>query len=486
MRGAEEADAVPPGAWLALAVAALGFVLVGFNSTATNIAFADINDTFDDVSATTVSWIAAGYFIASGAFLPLGGRLADRRGRKRIFLTGLALFSVSAVASAIAPSIWFLIAARVLQALAGALVVPASLTLALPAFPASRRTSAIGLWSAAGPLSAAIAPTLVAELLAVTSWRWVYFVTAPAAGLLLLLGLTVHESSVAQPEGHLDLFGAALATAGIALMVVAVSQSVEWGVTASVVIAAVGAGILMLFVRRTLAHPHPLLNLSLLRIREVWVANLANAFISVVALSIWLVWPLYLSQVWDYSTAGVGRGLTVGPVAAGLSVLVFSRLADQHGTRSFIRLGTALQFCSLLWAVVFLGPEPAYWTEFAPALVLFGVGWGMTTPLLNSLALSAVEERYWAETNAGFNTMRFVAAAIGTAGAIAIIGDPDRVDLAAAYDRTFLFFTVWIALAGVVVFLFLPSGAGIRRPAVTAPTASAPPARTSPPPRPSR
>jgi MFS family permease len=191
--------------------------------------------------------------------------------------------------------------------------------------------------------------------------------------------------------------------------------------------------------------------------------------------------------VWDYSTAGVGRGLTVGPVAAGLSTVVFSRLADQHGTRSFIRLGTALQLGSLLWAVLFLGPEPAYWTAFAPALMLFGLGWGMTTPLLNSLALSAVDERYWAETNAGFNTMRFVAAAIGTAGAIAIIGDPDRVDLSAAYDRTFLFFAVWIALAGVVVFLFLPSGAGRRRPAVTAPTASGPPARTSPPPtRPNR
>jgi hypothetical protein len=127
--------------------------------------------------------------------------------------------------------------------------------------------------------------------------------------------------------------------------------------------------------------------------------------------------------------------------------------------------------------VLFLGPEPAYWTEFAPALVLFGVGWGMTTPLLNSLALSAVEERYWAETNAGFNTMRFVAAAIGTAGAIAIIGDPDRIDLVTAYDRTFLFFMVWIALAGVVVFVFLPSGAGRRRPAVTPPTASGPPVR---------
>jgi hypothetical protein len=326
----------------------------------------------------------------------------------------------------------------------------------------------------------------VAELLAVTSWRWVYFVTAPAAVLLLLAGLTLDETSVADTEGHLDLPGAVLATAGIGLVVVAISQSVAWGLPVSLAVACVGAGILVLFVRRTLEHPHPLLNLGLLRIREVWVANLANAFISVVALSIWLVWPLYLSQVWDYSTEGVGRGLTVGPVAAGLSTLLFSRLADQHGTGSFIRLGTAIQFCSLLWAVLFLGPEPAYWTEFAPALALFGIGWGMTTPLLNSMALSAVDERYWAETNAGFNTMRFVAAAIGTAAAIAIIGDPDRVDLSAAYDRTFLFFSVWIALAGVVVFLFLPSGAGRTRAVVTAPTASGPPDRTSPRPDPGR
>ncbi|MCP3857164.1 MAG: MFS transporter [Actinomycetia bacterium] len=449
-------EKVPARAWRALAVASLGTVVVGWNSTATNIAFRDIADSFPASNATTVSWVASGYLIGTAAFLPLGGRLADRLGRRRIFLSGLALFAVSAILSALAPTVLILIAARGLQALAGGMVLPASLALVLPGFPESRRSSAIGLWSAAGPLSAAFAPGLSAWLLSVTDWRWVYAISTPIALVMFVAGLLILEELEPEPGHHrLDLLGAALGTAGIGLVVLAISQGSDWGYASPWTILAALEGVAALggFLAMSLHHPEPLLNVRLFRLRGVWVANAANFFISFVSLPIWLVWPLYLGWVWDYSNQAVGLGLTAGPVCAGISTVLFSRLSDRIGARPFIRLGPLFMMISVMWCFLRLDATPNYWAEFAPSLGLFGLGWGMCIPQLNSMAVAEVEQRFWGETNATFNTLRYAGAAVGTAGAIAILGSEDRPDLLEAFDRSFLFFAVSILISAVLVWI---------------------------------
>ncbi len=138
-------DAVPATAWRALAVGAAGFVLVGFNGTATNIAFGDIAASFPNEPETTVGFVSSGYLVGTAAFLPLAGRIADRTGRRRVFLLGVALFGLTAMVSAIASNIWVLVAARFVQSIGGALVIPASLSMVLPLFPVGRRSSAARL-----------------------------------------------------------------------------------------------------------------------------------------------------------------------------------------------------------------------------------------------------------------------------------------------------------------------------------------------------
>ena len=150
-------EAVSGRAWRALTVASLGTVLVGFNSTATNIALDAIQESYVGATAADVGWGIAGFMVGTAAFLPLAGRLADRTGRKRMFLTGLALFALSAVASALAPTVWTLNLARVLQAVGGAAILPASLSLVLPLFPAS---AAALPQSVCGPLPVPWLPAL--------------------------------------------------------------------------------------------------------------------------------------------------------------------------------------------------------------------------------------------------------------------------------------------------------------------------------------
>ena len=447
---------VPARAWRALGVGAAGFVLFGFNATATNLAFGAIIDTFPDVSESVVSWVASGFLVASAAFLPLGGRLADRLGRRRIFNIGLVGFAVFAVLSAAAPTIWILIAGRVGQAIAGALVIPASLAMALPGFPEHRRSSAVATWAAAGPLSAALAPSAAAALLQVGSWRWVYLLSAPLALTVFAASLIlVPRSKGADDDEALDIVGTVLATTSIALFIVGISQSSDWGIATPETVLTVVASLMFgwWFIRRSQKHPAPLLNLSLLRIPEVAVANIANLLMSTTSLSIWLVWPLWLGRVWGYSSGRIGLAITVGPVCAGTATVLGGRLADRHGHRWLMIIGSALATSAVLWSYVMLGREPDYVRELLPTIMGFGLGWGIANPSMNSWALSQVPQTAFGETNATFNTIRNLGGAIGVSTVVSLIGDRDRPDVLAAYDRTNLFLATAIGLSCVTVIV---------------------------------
>lgn len=452
----EISEPISARAWRALGVSAAGYVLFGFNSTATNLAFGDISDSFDGVSQTTVSWVASAYFIASAAFLPLGGRLADRVGRRRIFNIGLIGFCLSALLSAFAPTVWILIGARALQAASGALVIPASLAMILPEFPVSRRSTAVAAWSAAGPLAAAIAPTTAALLLGFTSWRWVYAVSAPVALITFVLAHRfVSESSGEDDDARLDLGGTLLAVAGIALLVVGISQGSTWGWTsaATVLILAEAIAMGVVFVIRSSNHAAPLLNLGLFRIPEVSIANLSNFFISVTSSPIWLLWPLWLGRIWGYEPWRIGLAITAGPIFAGTSTILSGRLVERIGHRWPMIVGTAISTSAVLWSYFMFDPDPNYWLRFFPTVAGFGVGWGMSQPTMNSWALAHVPPDYFGESNATFNTLRNIGAAVGTAGGLAILGSPDRPDALAAYDRANLFFAAWVGLSCLTVLI---------------------------------
>lgn len=450
----QQRDPVSPQAWRALAVGAAGYVLFGFNSTATNLAFGPIADDFSGVSETTVSWISSGFFIASAAFLPLGGRLGDRIGRRRIFNLGLFGFALFAVLSAVAPSIWVLIGARVGQAMAAAAVIPASLAMALPQFPESRRPSAVATWAAAGPLSAGLAPSTAAMLLEISNWRWVYAISVPAALIILAFAYRYVPGGQTEPsDGRLDLFGTALATAAIGLLILGIGQGPGWGwlngQTISVLVGAVLLG--ALFLVRSGRHPTPLLNLRLFRHPEVALANTANLLMSITSLSIWLVWPLWLGRVWEYSNSRIGLAITIGPVCAGLSTLVGGRVADRYGQRWLMIFGSALATAAVVWSIVRFDAEPDYVGQVLPTIAGFGTGWGLSNPSMNSWALGRVPQAVYGEVNAAFNTIRNLGGAIGVSAVIAIIGAADRPDVLDAYDRANTFLATSIGLSCLTV-----------------------------------
>jgi len=461
---------IPTRAWKALAVSGLGYSLMSFNTTATNLAFGRISETFSSSRPTTLSWVASVFFIGLASLLPVSGRLADRVGRRKVFRIGLAIFAVGSLLSAFAPFAGFLIGARFVTAIGGALVLPSSLAAVLPEFPKDRHYTAVAVWAACGPIASAAAPALSAFVLAVTSWRVLFALSTPIAlGALLAGWRAIGESSAEGPHGRLDWAGVVIGTAAIASMVFAAGQGPALGWSApAVLVAYVGMVVLTpLFLLRCLRHPEPLLNLGVFRLRPVWVANLANFVLNLAGMGTWLVWPLWFARVWDYNAVQTGFALLPGPMLSGVLTTLGGRFAERHGHEVIVRVGALVTVVAMGLPIVTLSAVPNYLTGAFAACALAGGGWAMTQPPLNSGVLSRVGANYYAEVNASFNTIRNVSGALGVAIAIAIIGDEDRLDVLAAYERVWwTFFVVALVLVAVVYVLYPRGG----RPVTEAPT----------------
>ena len=185
-----------------------------------------------------------------------------------------------------------------------------------------------------------------------------------------------------------------------------------------------------------------MLNLHLFRRRNVWVTQLANFLVGLSSQSLWLLWPLFLLNVWNYGVAAVGLALTLGPIAAGFSTITFSRLGERWNAVGFCRTGSAMQIASVGWMVLTLGTTPNYWFIMAPSIALFGLGWGMCVPLLNSVALKAVPEKYFGEVSGLFNTLRYASAAIGIAALFAVLTEDSGAASLVYYQRALVFFLI--------------------------------------------
>ncbi len=452
----------------------LGFSLMSFNTTATNLAFGDIADTFEGTSTGAMSWVASIFFIGLASLLPLSGRLADRTGRRRVFRAGLVTFAVGSVLSAVAPGVEVLIAARLVTAAGGAMILPSSLAVILPEFPKDRHFSAVAFWSATGPLASALAPGLSALVLAVANWRILFLLSAPIALVAYVGSLgSLRESKAEHRSGTLDVVGAVLGTGAVAALVFAASFGSERGWTSAPIVGALLAAAVLfpVFLQRCRVHPQPLLNLQVFTVPAVAVANLANFLLNFTSLANWLVWPLFFSRVWGFSKLETGLALLPGPIIGGFVTVAGGRLAERIGHERLVAWGAAIATVAVVWPVLFLQEEPSY-LRIAPAMALFGMGWSLTNPPLNSGVVSRVSADLYGEVNASFNTVRNIAAALGIAVAVTIVGPADRVDPMTAYRQVFVVLAASVAACWVVLrFVYRRVGA---IPATSAPTAATP------------
>lgn len=449
---------------LALATATGAMLLISFVTTATNLAVPALERQFAGRSLATVSWVVSAFNVAQVTLMLVGGRLADRRGRKPVFLTGLAVFALGALASALSPTLELLIAARIVQAVGAALVLPTSLVSVLPSYPPERHASVVSLWSSMGTVGSTVAPTVAAGLLSAGGWRIVFAVAAPlallgaAVGWATLPDTGAGDDATPGPSARLDGVGAGAGTLFVGGLAFALVQGRVWGYTSPVVVGAALSAALAgaLFLTRSLRHPEPLVDLRLLREPTFAVPAASSALLAAAAAATWFIYPLFMSQEWGFSILEVGLGMSPGALVMVGVTLLAGRLADRHGYRRQLVFGSWLPVAGVAWMSVFLRPETSYAVGFLPGTVLIGVGMGLVVGPMNSAALSVIPSASLGAANAAFNTLRFFGTALGVALAAAVLGDTTGADRAAAFQLALRLVTVVMAGAPVVLALAYP------------------------------
>jgi EmrB/QacA subfamily drug resistance transporter len=442
--------------WKVFVVVSIGVFMSSLDLFIVNIAFPDLQRDFAGTSLAGLSWVLSAYAIVFAALLVPAGRIADRVGRRRAFLGGLAAFTAASALCAIAPSVPTLVAARVLQAAGGAFLLPTSLGLLLPEFPPERRATAVGLWGAVGGVAAALGPP-IGGLLVEASWRWVFLVNLPIGLAALWAASSVlHEVRESQDSPRPDLVGAGVLAIGIGALALGIVKGSDWGWGSPEIVGSFAAAALLVaaFAWRSAHHPAPVIEPAILRVRSFAVANVASALFFAAFGAMLLTNVTFLTAVWGYSTLTAGLALAPGPVMAAIFSAPAGRLSDRFGQRAVAIPGGLLCAVSFTWLIWRVGPTPAYAADFLPGWLVGGAGVGLSISSLASAAAASLPPQRFATGTGVFGMSRQIGTALGIAVTVAILSGASAADPMGAFDSAWTVMAVIsLAVAGVAIAL---------------------------------
>jgi len=377
--------------WLALVILCAASLMIILDGTIVTVALPTIQAGLG-FTAASLSWVMTTYLIAFGGLLLLGGRLGDLLGRKRVFLAGLAVFTVASLACGLATSPAMLIAARFVQGAGAAGVSAVSLGMIVRLFTdPAQQARAIGAFAFTGAVGASAGLIAGGLLVQYASWHWIFFVNLPI-GLIAGLGaarVLVSDQPARVGQGA-DGLGALLATGGVMLGVFAIAQPASWwtGLLAVVLL----AGFTVRQARLQSAGRMPLLPLRVLASRNVAGANLAQLLIIGAAMGFQVIVILYMQRALGYSPARAGLGLVpTAAVIAVVSLLLSARLTSRFGARRLLLAGLVM-ITAALALLTQVPSHTAYAWPLLPLLALFGLGGGLTLPAVTSLGMSSATD----------------------------------------------------------------------------------------------
>jgi len=405
--------------WLALAVIVIAQFMVVLDVAIVNVALPTIKTDLH-FSQESLQWVVTAYSILFGGMLLLGGRLADLFGRRRLFITGLALFTAASLLDGLAWSEGSLIAFRGLQGLGAALVSPAALSILTTTFEEGPdRNRALGIWGAVSGSGGAAGVLLGGLLTSSFDWSWVFFINVPVGIAALALTVRIVEESRSESGSrYLDLPGAASVTAGLMLLVYAMTRAVQhgWGDTQTIALLGLSAALLITFVAVEVSSRAALLPLRLFRLRTLTGSNAVGFLYGATVFSQFFLLTLYMQQVLHYSAMQTG----VAYLTLTLAVIVFANvsqaLALRIGIRPVLVTGLALSLGALvLYARLPVGGR--YFWDLFPAFLIGGIGMAFTFIPMTIGALAGVRGSEAGVASGLVNTSQQVGGAIGVAAA---------------------------------------------------------------------
>jgi EmrB/QacA subfamily drug resistance transporter len=443
--------------WLALAVIVAAQFMVILDVAIVNVALPSIKTELH-FSEESLQWVITAYAILFGGALLLGGRLADVFGRRRLFIAGVGLFSLSSLLSGLAWSAGSLIVFRGLQGLGGALLAPAALSILMTTFREGRdRNIALGIWGAASGSGGAAGVLLGGVLTSYVHWSWIFFINVPVGAALIAVAPTLlQESRALLAHRRFDVAGAASVTSGLMLFVYSLTRAAQhgWSDSWTIALLAVSAGLIAAFVAIERRSAAPLLPLRIFRQRTLAAANATGVVIAAVGFSMFFLLALYLQQVLRYSAIQTG----VAFVAITLTIVAFSNVAQTLVTRLGVRrvlvAGLVLDTAALAW-LSRMPLDGHYFSDIFPALLVAGVGMALSFVPMTIAGLTGVHPADAGIASGLINTSRQMGGAIGLAAVSTIaasVSGPNPTASALTHGFQVAFYALTgLAVVGIVI-----------------------------------
>jgi EmrB/QacA subfamily drug resistance transporter len=406
-----------PSRWLALTLIVAAQFMVVLDVSIVNVALATIKRDLG-FSAASLQWVITAYAIVFGGFLLLGGRIADLLGRRRVFIAGIALFTVGSALSGLAWSAGSLVVFRGIQGLGGALFAPAGLSLLMTTFKEGReRNTALGIWGAGAGAGGAVGVLLGGVLTSYLSWPWIFYINVPVGiALVALIPRYLSEGRGLVAERHFDVAGATSITASLMVLVYALTRATQhgWGNVTTIALlsaAVVLAGAFVAIERRAAS---PLLPFEVFRGTTLGTATFITVIVSSVGFSQFFLLTLYLQQVLHYSAARTGAAFVAIAVTVAVTSNVAQRFVTRLGPRRVLAVG--LLFATLAEGLLIRLPvHGRYLTDLLPSFILIGAGIGVSFVSVTIAALAGVPGRDAGIASGLVNTARQVGGAVGLA-----------------------------------------------------------------------
>ena len=439
--------------WPVFWVASIATFLVSLDSTMLFAAFDPLRHAFSTATAADLSWVINAYTVVYATMLIPAGGLADTHGRKRVFLMGVALFLAASAACGLAGNVGWLVAARVLQAMGAALLIPASLSIVLAAFPQNKRAVVVSLWGAVGGLAAAVGPSAGSFVIDHFGWPWAFYINLPIGGYALWRGtLLLSESVTSSERRRLDVVGMALLILAVGSITLAIVEfgAPQWSRTELASMAVTGVIAAFAFMAWARRIQQPLVDLALFQHQTYRYVNLATLSFGIAFSMMFMAFFFYMMNIWHYSLPLAGLAVTPGPLLVMPTAIITGRLASRLGHRRFLVGGSLLYAFSSLWFFLMPGNEPNYVQHWLPGLVMSGISVGLVLPSLSAAAVSRLPVAHYAVGSAVNQATRQIGSVLGVAITVAMLGHASL--LRADFDS---FYLLHMALALLTGFLCL-------------------------------
>jgi EmrB/QacA subfamily drug resistance transporter len=449
--------------WAVLASLTLVSFLLLLDDTAVALALPAIRDQLG-LGLAGLEWVINGYTLPLAAFMLLGGQLADRHGRRRVFMIGLAVFTLASLLAGLAPNTATLIGARALQGVGAALVAPASLSIIAATFPANERGWALGVWAGVTATALGIGPLLGALVTDSLGWEWIFLLNVPlGVGAWLVARALLTESRAEHPAKHIDVPGVASSGLALTALLLALTEGNAYGWGSARVLALFAAAFAGLAAFVWIEHraSDPLLDLSLLRRKAFAGPNVVTLMATSVMCSLFFFLALYLEGVLGYSALTSGLQLLPLTVAIVIVAPLAGRLSDHIGARLPVTVGMLL-LAGSLFGLSGVRVDSGAWS-LVPWLTLAGVGIGLATTPTTTAALAGAESDHYGMAAGVLNTFRATGLALGIAlmGAVLASYGGDTAEQPAAFVDGFsaaVTINALIAIVAAVVAALTLSG----------------------------